>query len=133
MTSRMTAAIPAELKLTTLPRALRPRCGALRRDGKPCCAQALKTGFCAVHSGLPADAVSPEGRENQRLNGQRVMRHLWETRWKEGRPLSDEGRARIVAAQKRRSAESRSPSEETREKISASRRLRSHAGNVFTG
>jgi hypothetical protein len=118
----VTFAIPAELKLDSLPRALRPRCGAITRSGKPCCAQALTTGFCAIHSGIRTTGPqSPEAREAQSKRARETMLRLWATRWKDGRPLSDEGRARIVAAQKRRSAESRYPSEKTLLKISQGR------------
>jgi hypothetical protein len=66
--------------------------------------------------------VSEEGKERQRENGRRVMQDLWSGKWADGdRVLTDEGRAAIIAAQKRRSAESRYPSEETRHKISAGR------------
>jgi hypothetical protein len=129
----VTFAITAELKLETLPRALRARCRAVTRLGKPCQAQALKTGFCYLHSQLDtAIPMSSEAKERQRENGRRVMAHLWATRWKDGRPLSDEGRERIRAAQRRRSAESRYPSEETRQAISDGRR-RFEAGKVRNG
>lgn len=121
-----TICIPNELKFIDIPRALRPRCGALTRAGTPCRAQALKTGFCYLHSGVRTIAVSPEGKERQRANGRRVMQQLWSGKWANGGRvpgvLSDEGKARIIEAQKRRSPESRYPSEETRLKISAGRR-----------
>jgi hypothetical protein len=44
--------IPEELKLSDIPRAQRPRCGAKTKAGKPCQAQALTTGYCAIHSGI---------------------------------------------------------------------------------
>ena len=59
-------AIPAELKLAHIPRGCRPRCGAKTRYGKPCQAQALTTGFCAVHSGIiPGGPSTPEAKERQ--------------------------------------------------------------------
>ncbi len=118
----MTATIPDELKLLHIPRGMRPRCGAITRSGKPCCGQALIGGRCYVHSGLASGAMSAEGKERQRANGRAVMRRLWAERWANGKPLSEGGRARIIAGQKRRSAESRYPSEETRRKISQGRR-----------
>src|SRR5215813_12155660 len=115
--------IPAELKLSHIPRGCRPRCGAMTRSGEPCRAQALATGFCAIHSGLiPGGPSSPEAKARQAAAASENMRHLWATRWVNGRPLSPEGRARISEAQKRRSPESRYPSEETRKKISEARR-----------
>ena len=49
------------------------------------------------------------------------MRRLWSTRWVNGRPLSPEGRARIVEAQKRRSPRSRQHTEQTKAKIRVAR------------
>jgi hypothetical protein len=119
----MTAIIPQELKLNHIPRGLRPRCGAKTRSVKPCQAQALTTGFCAVHSGIISGGPqTPEAKERQRERARETMRRLWATRWANGRPLSLEARARISEAQKRRSPESRFPSEETRVKISQGRR-----------
>jgi hypothetical protein len=121
----VTSIIPKEFKLSDIPRGLRPRCSALTRRGEHCQGQALGDGLCWRHTALDIPAVSitvsPEGKERQRENGRAVLTRLWATRWKDGRPLSDEGRARIVAAQKRRSPESRYPSEETRLKISQGR------------
>ena len=114
---------PAELKLTHLARGCRPRCGAKTRSGKPCRAQALTTGFCAVHSGIiPGGPQTPEARERQRERARETMTRLWTTRWANGRPLSQEARDRIAEAQRRRSPESRYPSEETRRKISEGRK-----------
>ena len=119
----MSAIIPPELKLSHIPRGLRPRCGALTRSGDPCKAQALKTGFCAIHSGIATGGPStPEAKERQAARARDAMQHLWATRWANGRTLSPQGRARIVEAQKRRSADSRAVSEETRLKISQGRR-----------
>jgi hypothetical protein len=115
--------IPAELKLVDTPRGCRPRCGATTRAGHPCRAQALVTGFCAVDSGIVTGGPrTPEARERQAERARGTMNRLWATRWAEGRPLSTEGRERIVEAQKRRSADSRSPSEQTRRKISEGRK-----------
>jgi hypothetical protein len=119
----MNPIIPTELKLTDLARGCRPRCGAITRSGRPCRAQALVTGYCAVHSGIiPGGPSTPEAKERQAARAREVMENLWSTRWADGRPLSDEGRAAIVAAQKRRSPESRFPSEATRQRISEGRR-----------
>jgi hypothetical protein len=67
--------------------------------------------------------MSSEAKERQRQNGRAVMQKLWSGRWANGgRVLTDEGRERIRAAQRGRSAESRFPSEATRDKISTGRR-----------
>jgi hypothetical protein len=95
----------------------------MTRSGKPCRAQALTTGFCAIHSGIiPGGPSTPEAKARQAAAASKNMHRLWATRWANGRPLSREGRARISYAQKRRSPESRYPSEETRRKISEGRR-----------
>jgi hypothetical protein len=113
----------SNLRFSNLPRALRPRCGATTRAGEPCRAQALTTGFCPTHSGLkPGGAEAEESRERQRERARETMQRRWAEDWAEGRPLSDEARARIAAAQRRRTPESRSVSEATRQKISAARR-----------
>ena len=118
----MTVTIPQELKLSHIPRGLRPRCGAKARSGAPCKAQALTTGFCAVHSGIITGGPStPEAKERQADCARETMHHLWATRWKDGRPLSDAGRANISAAQKRRSPRSRQHTEQTKAKIRKAR------------
>jgi hypothetical protein len=68
--------------------------------------------------------VSKEGQERKREAGRETMQKLWSGKWKDGRPLSAEGRARIIEAQKRRSPESRRHSDETRAKISEGQRRR---------
>jgi hypothetical protein len=107
-------------------RGLRPRCAAVTGRGERCNGQALKDGFCWRHTKLdiPAFGVSEEGRERRRERARETMNTLWATRWKDGRPISEETRARIVEAQKRRSPESRRHSAETRQKISEGHRRR---------
>ena len=119
----MTVTIPQELKLSHIPRGLRPRCGAKTRSGAPCKAQALRTGLCAVHSGIITGGPStPEAKERQADRARETMRRLWSTRWANGGQfLTDEGRARIAVAQKRRSARSRQHTEQTKAKIRAAR------------
>ncbi len=71
---------------------------------------------------MPGGPSTPEARERQAVRARETMQHLWETRWANGRPLSPEGRARIVEAQKRRPPESRCQSNETKLKISEGRK-----------
>jgi phosphopantetheinyl transferase len=65
---------------------------------------------------------TPEAKERQADRARKTMTRLWATLWANGRPLSPEARSRISEAQKRRSPESRFPSEETRVKISQGRK-----------
>jgi hypothetical protein len=59
----MSRTIPPELKRSDLPRAQRPRCAATTKSGEPCKAQALKTGFCAVHSDIEELAPEPKAAD----------------------------------------------------------------------
>jgi hypothetical protein len=98
----------------------------LTRHGERCQGQALREGLCWRHTALDIPAVSitvsPEGKERQRANGRAVMKKLWAGKWANGgRVLTETGRERIREAQRRRSAESRCPSEEARLKISQGR------------
>jgi hypothetical protein len=117
--------IPKDLKLTDTPRALRPRCGAITRAGTPCRAQALKSGLCYAHTpGVPKGISTPEARAAAAERARKTFKRLWETDWANGHPFTPEGLARISAAQKARSPESRKISEETKRKMSASAKAR---------
>ena len=77
-----------------------------------------------MHSGFPR-GVSPEGQAKQAERAREHMNSLWAERWRPfGRTLSEAGRARIVEAQKRRPKESRRVSDETKAKIAAAHRKR---------
>jgi hypothetical protein len=116
--------IPNELKLLHIPRGCRPRCGAVTRSGRPCRAQALVTGLCAIHSKLmPGGPATPEAKERAVERGREHMNRMWSERWyPNGRNMTPEGLERIRQGQKRRSPESRKHTPEACHKISQARR-----------
>jgi hypothetical protein len=89
-------------KLSVLPRSVRPRCGVTTRKGTPCMGQAMSNGVCWLHSGR-SHVMSPEGAARKSQKAREHMKRMWAEHWgQNGRTLSDEGRAAISAAQKRR-------------------------------
>ncbi len=76
---------PARREHHVTPKAQRPRCGARRRDGRPCEALAVwdqgqdrpRNGRCRMHGGLSTGARTAEGRERIR----EAQRRRWE-RWR---------------------------------------------------
>jgi hypothetical protein len=99
-----------ERRLTTLPRALRPRCGANTKNGTPCQAQALANGRCPHHGGLSTGPITPEGKAKRAEIARAHMNTLWATRWRDGgrcQNLTEDGRQRISEAQKLRHAAKR--------------------------
>ena len=46
-----------------------PRCGARRRDGRPCRGAAMPNGRCRMHGGPSTGPRTPEGLERSRKSG----------------------------------------------------------------
>jgi hypothetical protein len=101
----LSTVLPDQIDVTGLaarPRNQRPRCGVATQKGTPCMGQALSNGLCWLHSGR-SHVMSPEGAARKSQKARDHMKKMWAERWgPNGRKLSDEGRAAISAAQKRR-------------------------------
>jgi hypothetical protein len=87
----------------------------------------LTTGFCYWHTpGLPKGPQTPEARAAASERSRQILKTLWATRWKDGRPLTEESRARISEAQKRRPhPKGQRHTEEARRKMSEAAKARS--------
>jgi hypothetical protein len=109
MTPKQIEHLEKDRRVTSFPRSARPRCGAKTKAGSACQAQALKNGRCAHHGGLSTGPNTPEGKAKRSEIAREHMLEMW-ARWRDsGRKqhLTDEGRQRISAAQKRRWAQDR--------------------------
>jgi hypothetical protein len=109
MTPEQIDHLEKEARLTSLPRSARPRCLAKTKAGSACMAQGLKNGRCAHHGGLSTGPNTPEGKTKRSEIARQHMKNMW-ARWREGgrkQSLTEEGRQRISAAQKRRWAQDR--------------------------
>jgi hypothetical protein len=110
MTPEEIQELERQRRLTSVPRAARPRCGAKTKAGTACMAQALDNGRCAHHGGLSTGPRTPEGKAKRAEIGREHMLKMWAERWSNGerrQNLTDEGRERISEAAKRRHAANR--------------------------